>query len=98
MIFEKNVLVITEAAQQFVNSNLRAVFLLFPGVLEEAEFYNITPLIKLIKERIVERDSKATQVVFQSHAGVFCLSKMTSQSLLLASNFKGPMLNPFLRS
>ncbi|KAJ8344643.1 hypothetical protein SKAU_G00288360, partial [Synaphobranchus kaupii] len=28
------------------------------GVLEEAEFYNITSLIKMIKERVRERDSK----------------------------------------
>lgn len=37
------------------------------GVLEEAEFYNITPLIKLIKEQILERDSKATQQVPPKH-------------------------------
>ncbi|XP_066539592.1 BTB/POZ domain-containing protein KCTD5 isoform X2 [Hoplias malabaricus] len=30
------------------------------GALEEAEFYNITSLIKLIKERIRERDAKTT--------------------------------------
>ncbi|XP_023863113.1 BTB/POZ domain-containing protein KCTD5 isoform X7 [Salvelinus sp. IW2-2015] len=37
------------------------------GVLEEAEFYNITPLIKLIKERILERDCKVTQQVPPKH-------------------------------
>lgn len=28
------------------------------GVLEEAEFYNITELIRLVKERIVSRDTR----------------------------------------
>lgn len=31
------------------------------GVLEEAEFYNITELIKLVKERLKERDAKQNQ-------------------------------------
>lgn len=35
-------------------------FIFFSGILEEAEFYNITDLIKLVKDRIVHRDSKPT--------------------------------------
>lgn len=29
-----------------------------PGVLEEAEFYNITELIGLVKDRIIQRDTR----------------------------------------
>jgi hypothetical protein len=37
-------------------------FIFNSGVLEEAEFYNITELIKLVKERVKERDAKQSQV------------------------------------
>lgn len=38
------------------------VLLFFLGVLEEAEFYNIGPLIRIIKDRLEEKDYPVTQV------------------------------------
>ncbi|PVD37970.1 hypothetical protein C0Q70_00572 [Pomacea canaliculata] len=36
------------------------------GILEEAEFYNITELIKLVKDRIKERDAKQNQTYMKN--------------------------------
>ena len=44
----------------FFTGDICDVFIL--GVLEEAEFYNVTDLIKLVKRRIAERDAKQNQV------------------------------------
>ena len=38
--------------------------ILFLGVLEEAEFYNIIELIKLIKQKIHDRDNQKSKVGF----------------------------------
>lgn len=40
-----------------------------PGVLEEAEFYNIGPLIRIIKDRMEEKDYPVTQVRSSKAAG-----------------------------
>ncbi|KAK0043409.1 BTB/POZ domain-containing protein KCTD5 [Biomphalaria pfeifferi] len=36
------------------------------GVLEEAEFYNITDLIKVVKDRIADRDAKLNQIFMKN--------------------------------
>lgn len=53
------------------------VFIL--GVLEEAEFYNITSLIKLVKDKIRERDSKISQVRLFSHVLLIICSMTSSE-------------------
>ena len=53
------------------------------GVLEEAEFYNITALIKLVKERIEERDGKSRQAHLKNVYRVFqCSGKTIVQPTL----------------
>lgn len=39
----------------------------FLGVLEEAEFYNITELISILKERILQRDKKLCSDQVKKH-------------------------------
>lgn len=38
-------------------------FVLFLGVLEEAEFYNIASLVRLVKERIRDNENRTSQVM-----------------------------------
>ena len=51
----------------------------FSGVLEEAEFYNIDPLVKIIKDRIQSRDSRlkpAVSLCYHKNIILFFLKKL----------------------
>lgn len=43
----------------------------FLGVLEEAEFYNIASLVRLVKERIRDNENRTSQVMPRN----FCVMK-----------------------
>lgn len=43
--------------------NLSLLFVPFVGVLEEAEFYNIASLVRLVKERIRDNENRTSQVM-----------------------------------
>ena len=47
------------------------LLLFFVGVLEEAEFYNIAELIRLIKQQIDERDTQPDAV--SDWYGIYCI-------------------------
>lgn len=45
-----------------INSIIFLHALMFSGVLEEAEFYNIASLVRLVKERIRDNENRTSQV------------------------------------
>lgn len=53
-------------------------------MLEEAEFYNITSLIKLVKDKIRERDCKTSQV---SEVSVCLFVRQICDSVMMQRKF-----------
>lgn len=71
---------------------LSTSLLLFLGVLEEAEFYNIGSLIRLIKDRLEEKDYTVTQVRWDVAAeGLFEKRRITAEGICVQGGNLGEM-------
>lgn len=62
---------------------LKPNFFLSSGVLEEAEFYNIASLVRLVKERIRDNENRTSQVEKAKKAGISLFQSKQNRCLVI---------------